>query len=988
MSAPGGSAPVTGVLARLALSAALAIAAAGPRAAPAQEFAPYRSYDPAFSWRTLETAHFQVHFHQGLDGLAQDVARFAEEAHARLVPILGWAPRQRTQIVVSDDRDEANGSATPVPYDLIRIYAVPPSSLSQLNDEHDWLRSLVTHEYVHVLHLDHVEGGPALVDVILGKVWVPNGLLPSWYIEGLAVTHESSEDPTTGRNASALFEAYARAMALEPPGLPSLAEISNPYLDWPAGDVPYLLGGRFVDWLEGRYGEGPLRQVIADQAGAIWPWAPSGATERRLGADLPALWDRFRGVLRARAEAEIAAVRARPVTRPRRLTWRGGLVLRPRWTPDGRTIVYLDRGLDERPALRRVTPAGVDLGPVLPADVDGSFDVRSAREAVVALGQIWHEFRLYADLWLVDLDTGAARQLTDGERATDPAVTPDGRSVVYVAHVGGGRMALRRRPIDGGDAVTLLERPGLEIYEPAVAPDGRRIALSIQEGGRRDLAIWEGGDLRRVTDDAAIDLAPSWSADGRWLLFSSDRSGVYDVYAFEPATGRLRQVTNVETGAFDPALSPDGRTLAFSTYSRIGHDLATVPFDPATWLEPPAPPPAGVPPAPAPASPALPARPYAALETLRPYQWLPIAGLDAAGTTLGAYTIGGDAVGLHTWAAQGFWSLGGRTPGYAASYVGGWSWPALDLLSERYVDASPGEPARLLADWTPLAGGLTFTFTRVERAAALRLGWSTTRYDSLAAPPQGGGYAPGVAFRDGLLSEATLGFAYDDAFRYERSISPEEGGSFTLRARWAGPATGSDYDLWRARAAAVRYLRIPGTRHAVLALRLSGALARGTLGGAPPFALGGLAAPDALSLLQLQAFSASDQLRGYPASVLPGYGTALASLELRFPLWTPDLGRSTWPLFLRRIHGALFADGGQAFGIAGEPGPILPGYRWDRVRVGVGGELRLETAFAYWLLADVRFGIARGIGEPLGGLGPAADPLAQWQFYATVGPSF
>ena len=962
----------------------LALLLAAPLRAAAQP------YDPAYRWRTLDTPHFQVHYHQGLEALAQRAAREAERAHARLAPLLGHSPAQRTQLVLSDDSDSANGSATPVPYNTIRVYAVPPESGSVLNDERDWLEAVITHEYVHILHLDNIGGLPALFNELFGKLWPPNGLTPGWMIEGIAVAHEAPAGSGAGRNDSALFDMFQRALVVEPPGLPSLAQASNPFLEWPRGNVPYLLGGRFMAFLERRSGAAAMRSFVADQGSQAWPWAPSWASQRWFGADLPTLWGLFAAELRTGYAAQLAEVRSRPVTAPKPLTARGGSVERPRWLPDGSGLVYVDRGLDERAGLRRVRRDGADLGRALVVDMDGSFALRSATEAVVAKGQVWNEFRLYTDLYLADLASGGERRLTDGERATDPALTPDGQAVVYVAQVGAGEQALRRRPLAGGPAETLLQRPGLLLYEPAVSPDGKRIALSVQREGRRDLVVLEGDTLWDVTSDDALDRAPTWSPDGRWLLFCSDRGGLYNLYAWEFPGGPLRQLTNVESGALEPALSPDGATLAFVTYSRRGFDLATIPFDPATWLYPAPAAPAVVAPEPA-SGPELPPRPYAALQTVGPTFWLPTWSLSPDGGTFGIFTAGADVLGRHVWQAEAFADTAAMTFGYAASYLGGWSWPSLDLYSSRYATGSPGYPARTVSAWVPLAPGATFSFTRLERQFAVRLGWTPTlisSLDAVHAVPPSTGYPPGRLFADGLLSEVGLSAAYSDARRYARSISTEEGRSLALRLRAAAGALGSDYELWRARLSWNEFTRVPFTRHVVLATRVSAAIGHGSLGGSPPFSLGGIPQPDFWALTTLQSFTPSDLLRGYAAGQFAGNGTLSATLELRFPLFSPELGRSTWPVFLRRVHGALFADFGEAFVQGTERGYSGPDFHWKRLRMGAGAELRLETALAYWLLTDLRLGVARGLGRPLGNLSPTQDPYAIWQWYLTLGPSF
>jgi Tol biopolymer transport system component len=981
-------------LIRAAAPLALALAAGLAAAQP---------YDPAYRWRTLETEHFRVHFHQGEEALAGAVAREAERAHARLAPLLGYAPPGRTEVVLSDDVDLANGSATPLPYNTIRLYAAPPESLSELNGFRDWLSVLVFHEYVHVLQLDQAGGLPGLFNAIFGKLWLPNGLLPAWAVEGVAVQHEGDGDGSPGRNGNALFDMYARALATEGDGLPPLEVLSNPMLEWPRGNAPYLLGGRFFEFLERRYGTEAMAGFFREQGTQIWPWAPSWSAERWFrGRGLPALWDEFRDEAAGRHRAQLARVRERPVTRPTPLTRRGARVENPRWAPDGSWIAFFDRSLDERAGLRRVTPAGRDLGRAVDLELNGTFALRSVRTAVAAATEVWREHRLYDDLWLVDLVEGRKRRLTDGERATDPDLLPGGDAVVYVARSGPGTHALRRRPLRGdalGEAETLFEQPGALVYLPRISPDGRRIAFELHRDGRRDIALWEDGEVRKVTDDDAVDLSPAWSPDGRWLLFASDRGGIHNLYAAEvPAPGVLpdperpvlRQVTNVETGALLPALSPDGKSIAFVGYSRAGYDLATIPFDPASWIEPP-PVPGPVPfddPREGPLT-APPARPYRPWATLAPTFWLPLLLGDPEGCALGALTAGRDVVGHHGWVLQGWFGLESGQAGYAASYLGGWSWPRVDLSSSRFLASSPGEPDRLQSVWTVADAGLAFTFTRVDRALTLRLGWAGTIYDSLE-PYDPAAADPAELFEDGFLSSASLAISYSDARRYARSISPEEGRTLSLLLSLAAPEIGSDFALGRAQGAAAGYLRLPGTRHAVLAARLGGGVSRGTVGGRAPFALGGIPAPDLLGLLLLGGPGPSNQLRGYPSGALEGDAYLLANLELRFPVAAPQWGRSTWPAFLRRLHGAVFVDAGDAFALADDPPFESHPFSWDRIRFGAGAEIGLETFLAYYLQADLRLGVARGLGPllaPWDG-GPPDDPDAVWQVYLTIGAPF
>ena len=332
-----------------------------PRAAAAQP------YPPEWRWRTTETAHFRIHFHQGIERIAAEVARAAEHAHETLVPIIGHSPRAKTEVVVADLVDDANGSATPLPFNTIRIYAVPPQATSELANERDWVEAILLHEYVHILHLDTVDGIPGFVNAVFGRLLFPNVFVPIWMIEGLAVTHEA-EDAKSGRDASSLYDMYIRTMATEG-GLPSLDRISNTSLESQLGEVPYVLGGRFMAWLEATYGLRAVTGFLKDQGSQLWPYAPSVSGARWFaGKSFAELWSDYGAHEREVAAKRRALVSERAPTPFKKVSRLGALVQNPRWSPDGDTIVAYHAGLDDRSGLYRCTPSTLNLGRV--ANVD------------------------------------------------------------------------------------------------------------------------------------------------------------------------------------------------------------------------------------------------------------------------------------------------------------------------------------------------------------------------------------------------------------------------------------------------------------------------------------------------------------------------------------------------------------------------------------------------------------------------------------------
>src|ERR671934_784441 len=324
---------------------------------------PAAALDPRFVWQTLDTPHFEVHYHQGTYRYAQRVARAAELAYRRLVPLLDHVPGGRTHIVVQDDTDFANGSASPVLYNLIHAYAAPPDSRSTLADFDDNVYELISHEYTHILHLDTVLGLPAAVNDVFGKLWITNGGQPIWFIEGMA-TFAESEVSAAGRGRASEEDMVVRAEVLEGK-LPRIDTLSNLPLEWPRGFGQYTVGSRFLSFIGSEYGLGALRDLSHDFGSRAVPFAMNFSAERVLGPTYLQLYDQFAAEELRRASRVQAQVRASGQTEIEPLTRLGEWVRTPRWSADGSTLYYTNAGPHRLAEIRAVRP-GPCCGPDIP----------------------------------------------------------------------------------------------------------------------------------------------------------------------------------------------------------------------------------------------------------------------------------------------------------------------------------------------------------------------------------------------------------------------------------------------------------------------------------------------------------------------------------------------------------------------------------------------------------------------------------------------
>ena len=119
---------------------------------------------------------------------------------------------------------------------------------------------------------------------------------------------------------------------------------------------------------------------------------------------------------------------------------------------------------------------------------------------------------------------------------------------------------------DGSNPRKLV--PGMEIdYNASFSHDGEWVVFTSDRSGSADIyrVRLDGRDLERLTDSPAFDDQAALSPDNRSLAFASSRGGSTDIYIMDLASREIRNLTNAPGGDFRPSWSPDGQTIAFSS---------------------------------------------------------------------------------------------------------------------------------------------------------------------------------------------------------------------------------------------------------------------------------------------------------------------------------------------------------------------------------------------------------------------------------------
>ena len=140
-----------------------------------------------------------------------------------------------------------------------------------------------------------------------------------------------------------------------------------------------------------------------------------------------------------------------------------------------------------------------------------------------------------------------------------PAVSPDGDRVAFISTRSGSH-EVWVAGADGGGARRLTSFGGVRVSAPQWSPDGRRLVVSARAEGNADVfVVFPDGEARQITNAAADDVAPSWSRNGQWIYFASDRGDTWQIYRVPAAGGDPEPVT--VRGGVAAAEAPDGGLL-------------------------------------------------------------------------------------------------------------------------------------------------------------------------------------------------------------------------------------------------------------------------------------------------------------------------------------------------------------------------------------------------------------------------------------------
>ena len=935
--------------------------------------------DPDFKFKTRETEHFQIHFHQGLEDTALRAASLAERSHSLLTAAFGWTPEGKTHIVLTDSSDLANGFATVLPYNLIYVYTVPPEPDMSIGQYEDWLGMVITHEYAHILTMDAARGYSSVARTIFGKplpggdilslmlflfTAPPNVLLPDWWLEGISVWAET-EFAGMGRGSGTFYEMYFRTAVAEG-NLPSVDMINGDPPDWPDGHMPYIYGLALMRHISRNYGSDTLRELNIGHAGRL-PYLIGAPARRSTGKRYSGLFREAMEELKQEQEKKITAITEAGITVPAVYPSIGENMTSPSPSPDESLV-----------ALRLSDPHRHDSILILDNNsgkVLNDIRVRPSggRIAWAPLGEkvyftepeLEGGYNIYLDLYSYDLEHQRKHRLTKGKRVKDPAVSKSGR----IALVGIGpesqslALLVNASSDKEGRIQVLREFPGMRLSHPSWCPRERHLVFSARNSsGKSQLMSYDLSDgslmtLLEGTDDINY---PTYTPDGNKVLYVSDETGVFNIYEYDILSGKSRRLSNLLGGAINLEIGTEGNRIYFSDYTSRGFRAAYMIYQESNSAE-----------ASAPSirsswpvkgffsnTPSVPDESrggqdnrattedsdYSALQSILPRFWLPFLWADHDGIGPGIFTAGQDALAYHSYLVAG--GLGGNGRGYYdIIYRYDRYYPSFYLRTGRlpvvYTDffntTASANDSDLYEQVESISSSIELPLRRLEWEAALEVGYEYRRHVTLESI---------MPVFEGRRDNIFASISFSSALGYPYSISREEGRDLSFTVRDYSTKRNSDLNSREYTASYEEYIGLGG--HRALYLLLEGGASKGDSIPQQSFHIGGTLAENA-----------EYPLRGYPAGYRTGDYIALTTLEIRMPLLNIQRGPGTFPLFARQLHMAIFAEAAAVW----DEGEKLTREITDS---SAGLEFRMDLTLGYKIYVTPAIGYAHGFSKDTG----------------------
>jgi len=563
---------------RLLLALVASILLAAPASAQNPAFGKNKVIWKKFDWSYISTKHYDIYFYGNNYNLAKFAAETLEDATPQIESELNYKLREKVPILVYDshnDFQQTNVGGGVIPEGVggftesFKNRVVLP-----FNGSYEDFRHVLHHELTHAFTFDMLYGGN------VGSLISTSTLfqLPLWFGEGFA------------EYSSLHGMDYYGDMVLRD------ATINNYIipLEYAGGFLVYKEGQSAVQYIADHFGEGKIAELLSRSRTHL---SMEKGMRAALGLPLKDFNKEWSKSLKREYWPEIAR-RQDPSQIGKPLTKHDDqgshFNEKPAYSPKGDRIAIFSDKSDYTEVYVISAVDGKFLHRLVKGERSGDFESLHSYvsglswspdgDRIVLVGKSHGKDALV----IVDASNGheKLRRHFEVTSLLNPAWGSTGK-IAFMGEVN-GKGDLYSYDLESG-AVARYTNDWYDDNEPTWSPDGKTIIFAsdrpLDGSEQYDIAHLkyghyhlfrldvESGAISPVTKGPGNDRAPSYSPDGKRLAFISDRNGIANIYVLDLETGEQTPVTDILTGAASPSWSPDGTKLAFSSFHNGGFDI-------------------------------------------------------------------------------------------------------------------------------------------------------------------------------------------------------------------------------------------------------------------------------------------------------------------------------------------------------------------------------------------------------------------------------
>lgn len=541
---------------------------------------------PRIKWNQINTKDFRLLFPVGFETQGQRIANTLQHIHDTEAHSLGSTPR-KISVILQNQSSISNGFVSVLPR-RSEFYTMSSQNYNFLGTN-DWLDLLSSHEYRHVVQYQHaLRGFNKVVYYAFGSTTfaaLAQAAAPRWFWEGDAVATETAFTKS-GRGRLPNFALAFKTNLLEGREFNYHKQYLRSYKHF----IPdhYVLGYHMVSYLRQRTHDPEIWGKITAHAWNV-PFIPfrfSSAIKMETDMYVTKLYREMARDLKQQWKSEIDQLRLTPfesITTRKSKAYTDYLY--PQVMSDGR-VVALKKGIGN---IEEFVYVDNDKKIFKPGIYNETGMISSEGYSV-----IWNEFG-YSPRWAVKNysliktynPATKTKKVIGGrrERYAGSAISPDGHKVATSRSDNNYTNRLVILDVETGKVLKEFANPENALVSmPRWSPDGRHIVFLNTLHNKRWVA-----KVDAATGVETIILPASEENVGypvlynEYLLFNSPVSGIDNIYAIDLKSMQRFQVTSSRYGAYNPAVSSDGKTLYYNDQTRDGMDVVKTSFDLSQW---------------------------------------------------------------------------------------------------------------------------------------------------------------------------------------------------------------------------------------------------------------------------------------------------------------------------------------------------------------------------------------------------------------------